>query len=237
MKNLTYLLALFAISLLCSCGSVDPAVDYGGNTFPKSGTTYTYHYHAVDSTGATVPGSDTDWTATVISDNANYMGKEKVFQVDDNGTKNYYTYEHNGDVDLYLDPTAFGAASIVNSPSYFARWYTFPTVSHTMGVTVLDTTLTVTLPNFPLPVGINIKGTIGYVSEETITVGSESFKAQKCEFKVSAIALGSVTVFSYIQDISFVSKIGYLAKSTTNTTFVGGSPSGDFRVLTSYALK
>lgn len=205
--------------------------NYGGNYFPKVGTTYTYQGYQTDSMGMKVPGSDTAWTATVISDNANFMGKSKVFQVDDNGTKNYYTYEDNGDVDLYLDQSSLGLFSFFIG-NYLNQWFTFPTASHIKGLIVFDSTIS--LPGFG---DIEIIGRIDYLGEEELVVGIERHIATKCALKVSSL------LFKYEQTFRFVPEIGYFAKMTTSTSLLslpglgGGFTSGSDQTLIAYSLK
>ncbi len=240
------LLGIAALLLLCvslistgcsdSSGSSNNSTtgggnDYGGNYFPKMGTTYTYHAYQTDSMGVKVPNTDTTWTAFVVSDNANYMGKSKVFQVSDNGTNNYYTYEHNGDVDLYLDQSALGIFALFLGNT-LNQWFTFPTASHYKSLGVFDTTI-----NLQGLGNIRIDGHIDYLGDEQLTVGSEILTASKCILKVNSLLV------NYQQTFWFVPKLGYFAKMTTSTSalsipgFGGGFTSGSVQELTSYTLK
>jgi hypothetical protein len=225
---------LLATALLSGCksSSTSPSgpPDYGGNVFPKSGTTYNYHAYQTDSTNTKIAKTDTDYVASVTQSGISYQGKSNVFQVSDNGVNNYYTYEHNGDVDLYLDPSAFAFVTAF-LPGVFNQWFTFPTASHVKGLIVYDSTISL------FGVTAEIIGRIDYVGEETITVGSESLTSEHCVLKLSSSLL-----FSYTQDIWFVSKIGYFAENKTFTkiTFPGlgsGSNGGRVQTMTGYSLK
>ncbi len=239
----TYLVLIITCVLFvvsgCDSGADTPEQpSYGGNVFPKMGSTYTYDYYMTDSNGNNIESSKQTQTATVISTDASYKGKTKVFQVEDNGANNYYTYETNGDVDVYLDQNAFGPLSLVLGSSFFSQWYMFPIASHIKGLIVYDTTIIFQLQGSPLPIEIPILGRIDYVGEETIQVGSEVLTAQKCKLKVTANVsiLGTIT---FEQEISLIPKIGYMGKQTTKTIFpaaLGGPQPGDYRILTSYTL-
>lgn len=226
----------------CDSGADEPT--YGGNCFPKMGSTYTYDYYMTDSNGNNIESSKQEQTATVIGTDMNYMGKSKVFQVDDMGTKNYYTYETNGDVYLFLDKNGFGTLSTFIGDAFFQQWYMLPIVSKFKGLIVFDSTIKVTVPLLG-EVDVYVEAKIGYVAQEMITVGGQTLTAEKCKLTITGepqidqLPIPIDLAFVAEQFISFVPKIGYVGKQTTTTTppSLLGPPSGDYRILTSYTLK
>lgn len=232
---------LFVVSGCDSGADTPEQPSYGGNVFPKMGSTYTYDYYMTDSNGNNIESTKQTQTATVISTDANYMGKSKVFQVEDNGANNYYTYETNGDIYVYLDQDAFGPLTTFIGDSFFKQWYLFPIVTKFKGLIVFDSTIKVTSPLGEIDVKVEAK--IGYVAQETITVAGETLTAEKCKLTITGepkLDLPIPIDFSFVgeQLISFVPKIGYIGKQTTTTTppSLLGPPSGDYRILTSYTL-
>lgn len=235
-----FLFAALTISILSGCsdsssptstGNVGGAADYGGATFPKKGSTYNFHYFATDSVGNEVPGSAKDYTATVSLDSQTYMGKSKAYQVDDNGQKNYYTFEHNGDADLFLDQSVFGFFSFFIGNS-MNQWYTFPSATHIKGYITFDTTITI-----PLLGDLALFGRTLYLGEESVTVDSETFTAQHCSLKISS------SLINYEEEFWFVKKIGYFVHRKSKTSLLSipglglGSTTGEEQIMTSYTLK
>lgn len=239
-RYVIFLASALALSLFTSCdsssNSTTPPPTYGGNTFPKTGSTYNYDFYQTDSNGNNIENTYQQQTASVVADNQTYKGKSKVFQVADNGANNYYTYEQNGDVDIYLDQSAFGAVATFLGESFFSQWYLLPTASKLKGLILYDTTQTIDSQFGPLEV--RIQAIVGYIGEETLTVAGELLTAQKCKLTIT----GSIPIAGTAkleQEISFAPKIGYIAKQVSKTTFpplFGFPPSGDYRILTSYTL-
>jgi hypothetical protein len=235
-----FLFAALTVVVFSSCsdssspttsGNVGGTADYGGATFPKKGSTYNFHYFTTDSVGNEVPGSAKDYTATVSLDSQTYMGKSKAYQVSDNGQNNYYTFEHNGDADLFLDQSVFGffGAFLGNALN---QWFTFPTAAHLKGYIIFDTTLKI-----PLLGDVALFGRTLYIGQESVTVGSETFTADHCWLKISS------TIINYEEEFWFVKKIGYFVHRKSKTSLLSipglglGTTTGDEQILTSYSLK
>lgn len=213
--------------------------------FPKLGSTYTYDLYQTDSIGDKVPGSDTTIVATVISTDLNYLGKSKVFQVEDGGATNFHTFEQNGDLSISLDTTngPGGGGFPGITPPTISQWFTFFTGSKIKGdLQVFDSSIAMSIPGSPVPITIEIKAVTGYIGEEAVIVGSESLACSKIHVKFTVTALGT-PITTTDQVYWFCPKLGYFAKEQTISGAVtipiiglNFPASGSVQILTSYHL-
>lgn len=247
----TLVALLIASALLGGCSSSsknDPSssnTGSGGNVVPKQGSTYTYNLYQTDSTGAKVPGTDTTIIASVTASGIAFHGETNVYQVEDGGMTNSFSSQSNGDMKFYPDSNGIAAALNGMANASVTSWLTFFTGSHIKGdLTFYDTTITqsITFQGVPVSLSFGITGTTGYLSQETIQVGTTAFDCAKVHVKIK-IVINAVIISGtvLIDNIFWYSpKLGYFAKEvTTNSgmSMFGLPASGTVQTLTSYQLK
>ncbi|MBS1903571.1 MAG: hypothetical protein JSS75_07715 [Bacteroidetes bacterium] len=245
-------LALVFMLSISSCGNSgsspnNPTTgsnDYGGNTFPKTGTTYTYDLYQTDSVGTKVVGTDTTIVASVVGAGMTYLGESNVFAVQDGGTTNHFTFTHAGD--LKMSPDTAGITAMLNgiANASIAKWFTFLTGTKLAGdFHAFDTSISFpfTFNGLPIQVGVDISIANGYMKEEAVQVGSESLQCSKIHIKytvdIHAVIVNSTIIID--NTYWFSPKIGYFAKEVSTNTgldILGMPPSGSVQTLTSYHL-
>lgn len=219
-KRFTFgaLVASFAAIIISGCGStttIDPPVT---NTIvtPKAGTTYTYAKHERDSTSGSASTSyDTTIVAKVDSSNITFDGKSGVVKLLDDVDTLRYVLETSGDVSIYLKQ--FGASGF-----YFTNpkpWMLLPFNAKTTGVSLFDTTESVTVQGNTIPV--HVVGVADYVGADQITKNGSKFASGgqvKVTITADGNAFGTPVHIVSTQTYSFDGSIGGYFHSIGNTT-------------------
>ncbi len=215
-------------SLTITLQAVGSGSASGSGTSPKTGSTFTY---AVDTSG--VPQGDS--TYTVVSNSLSDHGKTNVLEVSGpTGALNYYHFESNGDVSIFLDLSSYseellalGVAATIPS-----TWVTIPLGSKQQVSSVLfDSSLTI--QGSPVPVTVIISDTGMYLGASSVNAAGKSFQTVQgsMSLAINASVEGLFTVISAenVTEIWYASSLGYYPKrqdvstSTQNTGGTGGT--------------
>jgi hypothetical protein len=246
MKKLTLsLFALALVSLISSC-KYEPS-DGGGNTTtkvtPKTGSSYNYNRHEIDSTSSGKTTGDTAVSAVVISSDTTFAGKSHVVVLIDDYDTVRYTYESNGDVSFYR--AGFGSSGFVfNNPT---PWLTLPFGSKATGVTLFSTPQTIDYGGNQETV--TVTGTADYIGTDQISVNGKTISSNQARLTITITGTSpaAVNIIS-TQTFSFdPSTIGYYFRQISNTivndikigplVLLPGNSTFNEKTLLSYTLK
>jgi len=226
-----FVLAIALIAGGCSkdepgpTGNQNPA----GHTAPNPGSIYTFDGYNVDSAGTKLQGTDKHVIWTVAQNGLTYKGKTGVVKMIGDSKIGYFYHSPNGDLIGTLDASNSVISGI---------WITYPFGSRTaFNYPAIDTVV----PAQGGTARIQIFGTVTYIGEEDIVVGSETIKAQKILDRMTQITdqTGIPTTTLQLENTLWYSpKVGYFVKQYTvmNTLFgTFGIRSRTVGNLTSYS--
>lgn len=95
----TLLLGVFGLIVAgCDSEPTDYPSEPGPLRVPKVGSTFTYRVLQMDSIGREVPGTDGSVTATILSNDASFDGRERLTLVAEDSMRYYLEYDGTGDV-------------------------------------------------------------------------------------------------------------------------------------------
>lgn len=203
---------------------------------PNPGSTFTY---AVDTSGV----SQGDSTYTVVSNSLTFHGKTNVLEVrGPTGNLNYYHFESNGDIAVFVDLSSYSAQLIAfgvvaNIPS---TWVTIPLGSKQPVTGILfDSTLTIQ----SLPVSVIISDTGLYIGTSSVTAAGNTFQTVQGSMSIgiNATLEGLISVISAenVTEVWFSNSLGFYPKRQdvqSSTQSTGGTGATTSATTTNYKL-
>ncbi|HEY3875193.1 MAG TPA: hypothetical protein VGM92_06925 [Candidatus Kapabacteria bacterium] len=192
-----------------------------------------------DTTGGSGTSIDTEYLSdSVIANNTIWNGRSTSFLTVQHRDTSGIIIESNGDVSIYLGPTAIDLQDVSSKNMVDFGWIRLPVGSHTNSVLrTIDTTLQ-DVPNGTAHVVLSVS----YLETGSVTVGSVSLPVSVVRYTLQkTLSDGSQIITSVDQeDISYSSTIGYFAmikflhSTIPNTADENDAGTG---ILSSYTLK
>ncbi len=224
----------YAVSTLTATG-------VSASNTPSSGSTFTYDYSAVDTTGVTGPHSDS--TYTVVTNTLSFGGKANVVEVQGgNGSISYFHLESNGDISIYAD-----LSSIPIPIGITLSWFTIPIGSKTpQSNSLFDSTITMPYGGTTVPVAVSLTSTAKDLGPATITAAGHSFPCEQGSITVTLTATafgGLVPVASSAQTTTvwYSKQLKYYPERqdeiVNSGILQGNTTSSDTYLLKSYSEK
>ncbi|MCX7929280.1 MAG: hypothetical protein N2663_00950 [Chlorobi bacterium] len=241
MKRIGLLLAAVAVVYWlggCKSGTTSPSEtpDY----MPMaSGNYWVYERYELDSSGQQTGSAAYDsvvvGAATQLSGRTAYP----FYTISSDGSRDttYYSRDADGTVWQYM---SFSAGAEYGLPELSARWVKVATVGSETNWTVLDTTMTVTIPNVPVPLSVQFKVTGSKGGTETVTLSGKSYTVQNFSQTLTITVVGGLANANATLNAGFVSGIGRVKSHSTWTITITGSPtqtSGSEDMLVRWRIK
>ena len=231
----------FAVLSVVGCDSEEDKPTPTTAAYAKAGSTYDFGAYDKDSNGAKLPGSDTTWRDSVVSDPDTIDLKANAITImRGNGDTLTMAYEANGDVSInFPNGLNFQGLSL---PDVGKGWWTIPFGSGKTNDTLFSQTTSIQVGAITLPVKVNIVA--NSLGSGTYTLNGKGYANKQATVTIYAVAnFGPITdKMTLKQEIHFAPEIGYFTTFDQTVTdrskyIPMGNDGGSLQLLTSFSLK
>lgn len=238
------LISLFVLSVV-GCDSEETATNTPKVAYAKAGSTYDFGAYDKDTNYAKIPGSDTTWRDSVVSDPATIEGKANAITVmRGNGDTLTMAYETNGDVSInFPNGLNFQGLSL---PDIGKGWWTIPYGSGKTNDTLFSqsTSLQVNFGGTPITLPVKVNIVANSLGSTTYTLNGKGYTTKQATITIYATASFGILTdkVTLEQEIHFAPEIGYFTTFDQTvldfSNFIDmGNDGGSLQLLTAFSLK